>query len=569
MQRRRPPDTAAGYYVLHDFRRIDWEQWREKPHAERDRLLDEAVRFFDRAGSVEEGDFGIYSVHGHKADILFLVLRPSLRALDTFERQFAQLDFAAVTDRATSALGVTEASGYTEAAADFFDPDAEADTGIERYMNARLYPDLPSTDFLSFYFMNKRRHPEENWYDLPYEERAEHVARHGEIGKEFAGSVTQLITGSTGFDDWEWGITLFTDDMVAVKDLLTAMRFDPSTSRFAEFGPFYTADRFAPADLPALMAGEELETEADESETIDGALADVNPSVDPPADAAVVIVPSEAQQQAVAGEVEDLRGNFEHYDSHIETTVGERNGKTVVVSVWETGQAAETAAGFLADLSGAIEPRVGTVGKPGSTQSVSTDDDAASAVRSALDDADVYAGQPHGEDIHALVRFSAADTDTLRDEVDSLTTGFDRYDTHKRTDLYQARGSDRTAVVSLWDTADAAETAAGYLDDLPEAIEAAGDDGFATMGLFYRVKPEHRTDFVETFDAVGDVLADMDGHRDTDLLVNVADENDMFIASRWRDRDAAMAFFRSDAFGETVQWGRDILEGRPRHVFLA
>jgi chlorite dismutase len=83
------------------------------------------------------------------------------------------------------------------------------------------------------------------------------------------------------------------------------------------------------------------------------------------------------------------------------------------------------------------------------------------------------------------------------------------------------------------------------------------------------VKPEHREDFVERFDTVGDLLDEMDGHDGTALLVNREDENDMFITSRWRSREDAMAFFRSDDFRETVQWGREVLADRPRHVFLA
>ncbi|MFC6725878.1 antibiotic biosynthesis monooxygenase, partial [Halobium palmae] len=124
----------------------------------------------------------------------------------------------------------------------------------------------------------------------------------------------------------------------------------------------------------------------------------------------------------------------------------------------------------------------------------------------------------------------------------------------------------------------AADTAAGFLSELPgivsRAEEGAGghadeESGFGTMGMFYTVEPEHREAFVEKFGAVGELLADMEGHHDTDLMVNREDENDMFIASQWRSREDAMAFFRSDEFGETVSWGRDVLADRPRHVFLA
>jgi chlorite dismutase len=169
-----------------------------------------------------------------------------------------------------------------------------------------------------------------------------------------------------------------------------------------------------------------------------------------------------------------------------------------------------------------------------------------------------------------MVLYSEADADELREELDSLRDGFDRYDTHVRTALYAGTETDRAAVVSLWETREAADTAGNYLGDLPGVVARAGEEsGFGTMGMFYTVKPEHREEFVDRFGAVGDLLADMEGHFETDLMVNAADENDMFIASQWAGREDAMDFFRSDAFRETVQWGRDVLADRPRHVFLA
>jgi chlorite dismutase len=169
-----------------------------------------------------------------------------------------------------------------------------------------------------------------------------------------------------------------------------------------------------------------------------------------------------------------------------------------------------------------------------------------------------------------MVLYSEAELDELHAEVESLADGFDRYDTHVDTSLYRGTQTDRAAVVSLWETADAAETAGGYLSDLPGVVRRAGEgSGFGTMGMFYTVKPEHREEFVERFETVGGLLAELEGHHETDLMVNVEDENDMFIASQWGSKEDAMGFFRSDDFRETVQWGRDVLADRPRHVFLA
>jgi chlorite dismutase len=124
---------------------------------------------------------------------------------------------------------------------------------MERMAKPRLYPEVPAGRYLCFYPMSKRRGEQVNWYDLPAAERAAFMRGHGEIGRKYAGKVVQIIQGSVGLDDWEWGVTLFAEDPVVFKKLIYEMRFDPASSRFALFGPFYVGMRCAPADLgPAL-----------------------------------------------------------------------------------------------------------------------------------------------------------------------------------------------------------------------------------------------------------------------------------------------------------------------------
>ncbi|MDQ2051091.1 heme-binding protein [Natronolimnohabitans sp. A-GB9] len=515
MERRQPPQTEEGWYVLHDFRSIDWDAWRDAPKRRRERAIEEGIEFLSAAENVtdaDEGDSATFSVLGHKADLLLLHLRPTLEEIDALERRFEQTELAAFTERSDSYLSVTEVSGYMSQ--EFFEEGEEVeDTGMARYIETRLKPNIPDSEFLSFYPMDKRRGPEHNWYELPFDERADHLASHGEIGKEYAGRVTQIISGSIGLDDFEWGVTLFGDDPTDVKDLLYEMRFDPSSSRFAEFGRFLSARRFPPENLPAFLAGEPVPQEGGDE------------SGHPHGDA--------------GGHPHGDAGGHPHGDS---------------------------------DSSGHPHGDDGGHGGHGDSGGPHGDDDE-SDIRSELADMDVYAGQPHGEDIHAVVLYSAADADELFEEVEGLRTNFDHYDTHVKTAVYEPRNDDsEAAVVSLWDTERAANTAAGFLADLPEIVRQAGDDdddSWGTMGMFYTVKPEHRGDFTDTFDDAAALLADMDGHRKTDLLVNREDENDMFIASRWDSREDAMQFFRSDAFSDAVEFGRDILEDRPRHVFLA
>jgi chlorite dismutase len=574
-----PPRTDEGWYVLHDFRTVNWAAWRAAPDERTERALEEGVDYLrDHADHDGEGWSAVFSILGHKADVMVLHLRPTTGALDVAERRFEQTTLADYSTQVSSYVSVTEASGYSEDARDYFSEGETENEGLERYMESRIYPDLPDAEHVCFYPMDKRRGEQDNWYDLPFDERADLMAAHGDIGRDYAGKVKQIISGSVGLDDHEWGVTLFADDPTDIKDLLYEMRFDPSSSRYAEFGRFYFGRRFPPEDLPALLAGEPVPTDehgaagdttADESE-LAAELASLGVSVDAPDDAHAVVVHSEAGEEDLAEAVDGLRGNFEHYDSHVETRVESTADGPVVVSVWTTGSAADTASGFLADLPGATTVTTGALGGGAAATDDEPEADFDDEIRDELTDLDIYAGTPHGEDVYAMVLYSEADREELVERVDDLRDGFDRYDTHVRTAVYEGRETDRAAVVSIWETQSAADTAGGFLGDLPGIVARAGErSGFGTMGMFYTVKPEHREEFVEKFDTVGNLLADMDGHHETDLMVNADDENDMFIASQWRSQEDAMGFFRSDAFRDTVQWGRDILADRPRHVFLA
>jgi chlorite dismutase len=123
-------------------------------------------------------------------------------------------------------------------------------------LGARLWPQIPEHRFLCFYPMNKRRGEHRNWYMLPIEDRQRLMHDHGMIGRRYAGQVTQIISGSVGFDDWEWGVDLFADDPLVFKKLIYEMRFDESSALYAEFGPFYVGLRLTPEELAESIAGD-------------------------------------------------------------------------------------------------------------------------------------------------------------------------------------------------------------------------------------------------------------------------------------------------------------------------
>ncbi len=507
------PETDEGWYVLHDFRTIDWDRWRAAPQHERDRAVEEGTALLQRAEAVEDADAGesaVFSVLGHKGDLLVLHFRPTLDAVSALERRLETTTFGGFTIRASSYVSVTEVSDYVSD--EYFTADGEPDAGIANYIEGKLYPEIPDAEYACFYPMDRRRDPEYNWYDLSYEQRSDLLSAHGEIGKEYAGEIKQVIASSVGFDDHEWGVTLFGADPTRIKDIVYEMRFDEASSRYGEFGDFYIGRRFPPTDLGAYLEGEAVPSaEHDDPHTAD-------------------------QTHTTS----DAHGD----SAHGGTTPGQ------------------------ADTARDSDP----VRAKSEVHGADAESDPAGAgsIRGDLAELDIYAGQPHGEDVYATVLYSEAERQGLFDEVDGLRSNFDHYGTHLKTAVYEARSRDRAAVVSIWDTSDAAETAAGFLSELPGTVERAGEEsGFGTMGMFYSIKPDYHDDFMNTFDDVGEILEDMDGHMMTDLMINREDENDTFIASQWQSRENAMAFFGSDEFSDVVEWGRDVLTDRPRHVFLA
>ncbi|SFR49928.1 heme-binding protein [Halogeometricum limi] len=506
------PPTDEGWFVLHDFRTVDWDAWRAAPEHERDRAVGEGVEYLRTHENVEDADEGasaVFSVLGHKADLLVVHFRPTLDDLSRAERQFERTSLANFTEQTSSYVSVTEISGYVSQ--DYFeDEDADVDEGLRRYMEGKLHPEIPDDQYVSFYPMSKRRGETHNWYDLPFDDRAEMMSEHGDTGREFAGKIKQVIASSVGFDDHEWGVTLFADDPTDIKDIVYEMRFDEASSKYGEFGEFYVGRRFPPADLGAYLAGESVPTDEGDS--------------------------AHAEHGAHGSAHGHAHGDSPHGGGGHGGSAGGGSGHA-------HGDAPH-----------------GDSGEGDETESI----------RGELEDLNIYAGKPHGEDVYATVLYSEADADELFEEVEGLRGNFEHYGTHVKTAVYTANERDRSAVVSIWETQSAAETAAGFLSELPGIVSRAGEEsGFGTMGMFYTVKPDYREEFVEKFATVGELLSDIDGHQDTDLMVNTEDENDMFIASQWDAREDAMGFFRSDAFRDTVQWGRDVLADRPRHVFLA
>jgi chlorite dismutase len=208
-----PVTPSVGWGCLHLFFQVG------------DSVDREAVVAAVKSLEADEHQVIPFAVLGHKGDVGFMALGPDLWRLQRLQADLK----AAGLDLVDSYVSLTEVSEYSK--------------GLPKEtLEARLHPHLPppGKKALCFYPMSKRRDPGANWFTLPFDQRKELMYGHGKVGREFAGRITQLITGSTGIDDWEWGVTLFAADPVDLKECVYQMRFDEASALYAEFGTFIT-----------------------------------------------------------------------------------------------------------------------------------------------------------------------------------------------------------------------------------------------------------------------------------------------------------------------------------------
>jgi peroxiredoxin len=240
--------TLEGWYALHDFRLIDWNAWKSANPEQRKQATDELSTFLQEWQQKENDKLGstaVYSIVGHKADFVFMHMRETLEELNELENTFNKSALAAFTIPVYSYVSIVELSSYL--AKPGTDPLEDPD------FVARLKPILPKAKHICFYPMNKRREGNDNWYMLSTDERKTMMRSHGMIGRTYAGKVKQIITGSVGLDDWEWGVTLFADDALQFKKLVYEMRFDEVSARFGEFGEFYVGNLLSQEGFAKLL----------------------------------------------------------------------------------------------------------------------------------------------------------------------------------------------------------------------------------------------------------------------------------------------------------------------------
>jgi chlorite dismutase len=259
------PETFEGWSLLHLMFRVRWDKVRGLGEADLQQLAAEATS----AVASDSGATAWVQMLGHKADLMVICFRRSFEELGQAQLALSRTRLHDYLEPTTSYVSIVELGQYEMTAkmhkelgekfkpgSDEFEAAFEAELKVqEQRVMSRLFIELPKWRYVCFYPMNKRRGEAVNWYNESYERRLQMMREHGMIGRTYHGKVQQVISGSIGFDDWEWGVDLFAPEPVVFKKLVYEMRFDEASAKFGEFGPFYTGMQFAPSQLGAYLSG--------------------------------------------------------------------------------------------------------------------------------------------------------------------------------------------------------------------------------------------------------------------------------------------------------------------------
>lgn len=265
-------ETLEGWWILHRTFQFARRAWASVPQADQASMIRQAQDFFTAYKRSENTDVGLVQTIGHKGDLMLTHYSRWFNGLAQVQSEFDACEISEFLDPRDSytsvlELGLYDATGKIHASLESsqlkrFSPEwnARFDELLAEQERAprnaeRLWARIPGRRYACFYPMDKRRDGEDNWYSLPFADRARLMVDHGKIGRTYHGQVTQVISGSIGFDDYEWGVDLYADDPLVFKKLVYEMRFDEASARYAVFGPFISGLQFSVESFDTFCSG--------------------------------------------------------------------------------------------------------------------------------------------------------------------------------------------------------------------------------------------------------------------------------------------------------------------------
>jgi hydrogen peroxide-dependent heme synthase len=267
------PESLEGWWILHRMFTFDRRAWDGVPEKRRGKYAAHASDLFEHLQSGKDGDVSLAQIVGHKGDLMVthyartfdglayaqtlvdkLEVREYLHPLGSYVSvlELGMYDATGKIHEELQSRGLAPQSPEWIAAFD----ELIRKQGESTYVGPRLWAKIPRRRYVCFYPMNKKREGEDNWYMMPFAERAKLMTEHGKVGRSYHGLVTQVISGSIGFDDFEWGVDLYADDPMVFKKLIYEMRFDEASARYGEFGAFWSGVQFSSHELRVFLDGD-------------------------------------------------------------------------------------------------------------------------------------------------------------------------------------------------------------------------------------------------------------------------------------------------------------------------
>ncbi|MBX3136116.1 heme-dependent peroxidase [Candidatus Obscuribacterales bacterium] len=269
------PESLEGWWILHRMYAFDRLAWDELAQSVKDEIVADALKALKPFKESKDSDVGLAQMVGHKADLMLTHYSRDYDGLAHAQMAFDKTKLAeyltpGISYTSILELGMYEATGKIHAALaeqglkpgspefnEAFDAAVKKEELNPRHAS-RVWARIPERRYVCFYPMDKRRGEDVNWYALPFEERGKLMLEHGKIGRTYHGLVTQVISGSIGFDTYEWGVDLYADDPIVFKKLIYTMRFDEASSKYGVFGDFYSGLQFSLDQLATFLDGNEV-----------------------------------------------------------------------------------------------------------------------------------------------------------------------------------------------------------------------------------------------------------------------------------------------------------------------